>query len=549
MPLTLSLTGGEIAPGQRQTRTLRSGTLSIGRAPGNDWVLADPERYLSKTHCIISADDGRYVLTDTSSNGIFVNGAQRPTQRDSQVVLHDGDQLRISTYVITVTEIVDMAPAGRDHGGGLAPHGGRETDGPLNIDPLDDPLGRAPDPAFRHPIAHMPAPGRGDDPFDMAGERERRSADDDLFRGTAPANAWKGPTQSDHAAPLSHAFTAPKTIPPANPADIDFDALIGDLGQQSSGVTAWTPLAPPAAPQPQAERQISPDPDDWLPAQPAPVAAPAARPPPAAPLQAPPAAAAVVPPPAPPAAQNTFAEADDWLSAQPGPATAPAPHPPAAHPPAAHPPAAHPPAAPPAAAGAPSADAARALLAAFLAGAGVPDLHIDSADPEATLRAVGEVFRVMAGGLREVLMSRAAIKGEMRVEQTMISARNNNALKFSATTDEAVASLLRSRGPGYLPPLAAAQQAFDDIKSHEIAVVSGVQTALVALLRRFDPDALEGRLGRGMLDAVLPGARKARYWDAFRQTYGTIAREAEDDFQAVFGREFAQAYIAQTRKD
>ena len=217
------------------------------------------------------------------------------------------------------------------------------------------------------------------------------------------------------------------------------------------------------------------------------------------------------------------------------------------------PPVAPPRAAPAASSQAPAAatpsDSAHALLAAFLEGAGVPDLRLDGADPAATLHAIGEVFRIMAGGLRDVLMSRAAIKGEMRVEQTMISARNNNALKFSATTEEAVAALLVRRGPGYLPPLAATQQAFDDIKSHEIAVVSGVQTALVALLHRFDPDALEGRLARGMLDAVLPGARKSRYWDEFRRTYSAIAREAEDDFQAVFGREFAKAYIAQTRKD
>jgi len=30
--------------------------------------------------------------------------------------------------------------------------------------------------------------------------------------------------------------------------------------------------------------------------------------------------------------------------------------------------------------------------------------------------------------------------------------------------------------------------------------------------------------------------------------YAEIAREAEDDFQAVFGREFAKAYAAQARK-
>ena len=47
---------------------------------------------------------------------------------------------------------------------------------------------------------------------------------------------------------------------------------------------------------------------------------------------------------------------------------------------------------------------------------------------------------------------------------------------------------------------------------------------------------------------ILPAARKARTWELFCATYGEIAREAEDDFQSVFGREFARAYDAQMRK-
>jgi type VI secretion system FHA domain protein len=154
----------------------------------------------------------------------------------------------------------------------------------------------------------------------------------------------------------------------------------------------------------------------------------------------------------------------------------------------------------------------------------------------------------MAEGLREILMSRAAIKGEFRITQTMISARGNNALKFAVTGDDAVASLLAPSRPGYMDPLAAAQEACADIKSHELAVMAGVQAALKALLRRFDPDALEERLGTSRLDAMVPGARKSRCWDAFRLTYAEIAREAEDDFQAAFGRAFAEAYKAQARK-
>ncbi len=136
----------------------------------------------------------------------------------------------------------------------------------------------------------------------------------------------------------------------------------------------------------------------------------------------------------------------------------------------------------------------------------------------------------------------------MRVTQTMIRARGNNGLKFSATPDDAVLSLLTPKRPGYMAPLAATREAFSDIKSHELAVVAGMQTALLALLRRFDPSTLEERLIKGRLDAVLPGARKARYWDAFCLTYGEISREAEDDFQSVFGRSFAEAYKSLTTK-
>lgn len=171
-----------------------------------------------------------------------------------------------------------------------------------------------------------------------------------------------------------------------------------------------------------------------------------------------------------------------------------------------------------------------------------------NADPEAMLRSVGEVFRAMTEGLREVLMSRAAIKGDMRVEQTMIQARNNNPLKFSVTADDAVAALLTKDRPGYMQPLAAAKEAFNDVKSHELAVMAGVQTALMSLLQRFDPATLEKRMSQGLLASVLPGARKAGYWDSFTEVYKQIAQEAEDDFQAVFGREFAKAYKAQTRK-
>jgi type VI secretion system FHA domain protein len=227
---------------------------------------------------------------------------------------------------------------------------------------------------------------------------------------------------------------------------------------------------------------------------------------------------------------------DDPFAA--GPAARTVPPPPSATPPGAGTPAA------PEAAG----QEARALLAAFAAGAGLPHLTFGAQDPQAAMRALGALFAAFTAGTRDVLVSRAEIKHELRVEQTMIRSRDNNALKFSVSSQEALAALLQPNRPGYKPPLAAIEEAFNDIRSHEMAVMAGLQTALIALLRRFDPAVLESRLQRGVLDAVLPSARKARFWELFCATYKDIASEAQDDFQSIFGREFARAYDAQIRK-
>ena len=99
----------------------------------------------------------------------------------------------------------------------------------------------------------------------------------------------------------------------------------------------------------------------------------------------------------------------------------------------------------------------------------------------------------------------------MGILQTIIRSEGSNALKFSITADDAVASLLAPGRPGYMDPLAAAQEAVEDIKLHELAVIVGMRNALEALLRRFDPTALEQRMAKeNLLEAVLPRpARRA----------------------------------------
>lgn len=75
----------------------------IGRCDDNEWVLPDPDRYLSSYHAQISFDAGRWILEDLSTNGVYVNDAALPISQLGPCELHDGDQLRMGDYQILVS--------------------------------------------------------------------------------------------------------------------------------------------------------------------------------------------------------------------------------------------------------------------------------------------------------------------------------------------------------------------------------------------------------------------------------------------------------------
>lgn len=191
-----------------------------------------------------------------------------------------------------------------------------------------------------------------------------------------------------------------------------------------------------------------------------------------------------------------------------------------------------------------------AVLQAFLEGAGLPQLTISDAQLPEFMRTLGKIFHQTVQGLREVLMARSRIKRDIGThDMTMLGPVANNPLKFSVTVEEAMFTLLTKQGSAYMPPLQALEESFNDIKTHELAMLAGMQTALAHILQRFNPNTLETRLGQpGVLDKILPRGRKAKYWELFTNLYAEIAREAEEDFQELFGREFARAYEEQLRK-
>ena len=74
----------------------------IGRHTSNDWVLRDPDRYVSGRHAEIEHRGGTWLLRDTSTNGTFVNDSDEALGPDRLHSLTNGDRFRIGEYEIEV---------------------------------------------------------------------------------------------------------------------------------------------------------------------------------------------------------------------------------------------------------------------------------------------------------------------------------------------------------------------------------------------------------------------------------------------------------------
>ncbi|MCF5016741.1 type VI secretion system-associated FHA domain protein TagH, partial [Pseudomonas lactis] len=101
MSLCLTITSyHKITPGQCPEKSMDQGVMAIGRSSDNDWVLPDPERLVSSQHCVIQYKDGRYYLTDNSTNGVELVKAGIRMRRGNSEPLQDGELIRIGDYEI-----------------------------------------------------------------------------------------------------------------------------------------------------------------------------------------------------------------------------------------------------------------------------------------------------------------------------------------------------------------------------------------------------------------------------------------------------------------
>jgi type VI secretion system FHA domain protein len=89
--------------GDDAIRVFREEGGTIGRSLQNDWILPDPDRFISGRHATIDFKGGIYYLVDTSTNGVYLNGDCEPIGKGNPRRLFNGDRMRFGDFEIVVS--------------------------------------------------------------------------------------------------------------------------------------------------------------------------------------------------------------------------------------------------------------------------------------------------------------------------------------------------------------------------------------------------------------------------------------------------------------
>ncbi|TWB56715.1 type VI secretion system-associated FHA domain protein TagH [Nitrospirillum viridazoti] len=566
------ISAGDCSISEGETRVCDGASFTIGRGAENDWVVNDPQRHLSKQHCRIELRGQTYFVTDTSTNGVYVGGAAAPLGRGNSQPVNDGDVINLGPCTLrleisdqpsaSVSPMATMNGAGRVAGVGHPLSGTGMTSGAL-ADPdmdygleglnngrtgyvpsltqvlagdrvaemqLTDMLGEgeaeveapfggalAPSlaahsgtgayfeaPEVKHPVIPMDWQAEGVEGVGAQDELETVSAAAQVM-----AEAFAGTRNGQATARMaSPTVSSPTPAGPANGAPVN-GAPVNGAPVNGAGATILpiNPAAAPVRPQPVA-----------TPVAPVPSVSPAVAPVvglgtmnPAA-LATPAVAPVAQPVPVAAAQASPLTQAQ----AQSGPAQAPTPQSP-------------PPQIP------------NDVFEAFLAGVGLPLDAVDASDAPALMHKMGVALREAVNGLRELLELRAFLKSEFRIEHTLLRAKENNPLKFSANLDGTLSVLIGRRVMGFMDAPEAIRESLRDIKAHEVALIAGMKTVVGDVLEQLSPETIKNDVSASML----PQVHKARCWERYEQVHQRMMGEQSSG--PPLGSKFSSAYTQQFR--
>jgi type VI secretion system protein ImpI len=192
----------------------------------------------------------------------------------------------------------------------------------------------------------------------------------------------------------------------------------------------------------------------------------------------------------------------------------------------------------------PSGQASDDLLRHIADAAGIPREALTGRDPREVASEIGVILRLVAEELATLLKARAAAKGMVKSShRTMIGGAENNPLKFVPSTGEMLEIMFSRRRPGYMDATRSVEDAFRDLKTHEMATYAAMQTALARLIEDISPATIEKKLTPSSFMS-----KKARAWDALLAAWAAREEVHENGMLDVFLAYFSEAYADASRE-
>jgi len=525
---------------------------TIGRNPGCDIHLPDPDKHISRLHALVEFKDGDYHLSIASkTNSVSVNEKSYP--HGSDVILAEGDRIGIYNYILTINTLTKSA-SNQSQNSVSAAEMFITSSSPWADATVPSIGGNESDPFGLADLMTRPATipaGTGPDPFAMLTPTKHGLVDD--IAPIAPVNKstlldpMAALKKRDAYDPLNISANAPSPFDdllksPSTPSKID------GFGSILSG----SPLVDLGGHHPTGTRSLEHVHDINLPFNPPPIqeqSAPAAAP-----------STKVFDDPFADTLRTYIGKLAPATASTPAPATAPAtaykpddapahvteqplwPSQTAAHPLSS---ATHTTYAPPA-----HNPNEQLLLDAFRNAAGLANQTMTTEESVAYMESIGTILRASIEGIVSLLASRSMLKGELGAEdRTMVAVRDNNPLKLMPDIKEVMQFLFENKklnSSTYLSPVQSIQGACEDLIFHELGTAAGMRAAVEGSIRRFNPQLIEAAFDKSGKKMTLN--RKGALWDTYVKNYRKIELSMADDVGQLFERDFRRAYDVQIRK-
>jgi len=515
MNLIISLSNPDILPETLRTRRVEFGSSGglIGRHQDCDWVLDDPERFVSSRHLKIVFKGDTFYAEDISTNGTYLN--EDLIGKGNKLPLATGDVLRLGRFILSVEQRgLDGDLIGDTHSAASSDlladtsHGQEALDDFIKTDDL------------------LADPGETEEIDAFIGQNETHDHEDDLLSDAAPLPAvqdalpvmrqmepnqavpedWMNQSPSTSAQPAKNDDVMASSLMDDTPAPSTDETSAGDFGltpvppQDIEGDIFEDPDVEAVKTQKKSKSKVKTKPKDKVKSK------EKAKPNSKSKVKA--KTEAKTKKPKKKTVETTDVSEPILMggenfvdAAMREPISAPAPI------------------------RVPE-DFGTALAQAV-------NLRPDAATGE-NGHTLGLVMRELLEGSLDMMASRNQMRQELRLSGTMVGARENNPFKLSINYQDALGRMLQGEDMGFKPAVDSTKEVMDDLRLHQLGILTGIDAGVKALLNALDPKNLNNT---GKMN--IPGLSMT---SKMSEHHARITEDTLERSDGVFWRSFAEAY-------